>query len=104
MSPTRQPHSPQPGSVAQARAMLLEDDEAAASTLGAPETEFLTALIEAGEAVTGLVTDYLYGTDQADLDPEIACYAQKAAVKVAGEITRMQLWLQAPLSAGPDAD
>lgn len=104
MSPARQPRNPQPGTVAQARAMLLQDDEAGTAQIGAPETEFLTALIEAGEAVVGLVAGYLYGPDQAGLDPEIACFAQHVAVKVSGEITRMQLWLQAPLSAGPDAD
>lgn len=92
-----------PGTVAQARAMLQDQDEMGVAQIGAPETQLLTALVEAGEAVTGMVTDYLYGTDAAT-DPEIACFAQHVAVKVAAEVTRMQLWLKAPLSVGPDAD
>lgn len=101
---TRPGSHTRPGTVAQARAMLQDQDETGPAQLGAPETQFLTALVEAGEAVTGMVTDYLYAADPATADPDIVCFAQHVAVKVAAEVTRMQLWLKAPLSVGPDAD
>lgn len=94
----------QSGTVAQARAMVMQDDEMPAADLGDAETQLLQALIELGETAVGLASVYLYSTDPASIDPEICRFAQNVAVEVSGEITRMQLWLQAPLSAGPDAD
>lgn len=94
----------QSGTVAQARAMVMQDDEAPAADIGDAETQLLQALIELGETAVGLASGYLYSTDPASIDPEICCFAQNVAVKVSGELTRMQLWLQAPLTTGPDAD
>lgn len=91
----------QSGSVAQARAMVMQDGEMPAADGGDAETQFLQALIELGEAAVGLAFGLLHSTDPASVDPEIACFAQNVAVKVSGEITRMQLWLQAPLSTDP---
>jgi hypothetical protein len=90
-----------------ARAMIGQvDDEAPASgTLtDGPEQQLLLALSELAEAAVGAASAYLYSGDPASLDPDVACYAQKVAVKAAGELARMQLWLRAPLSSGPDGD
>lgn len=90
-------------SVAAARALLADGDEAPTVITSAPETELLTALTELAEAAVGAASTYLYAAG-ATADPQVACYAQKVAVKASAEIARMQLWLQVPLSTGPDAD
>lgn len=95
----------QRGTVAQARALVAQDtDEMPPAQMGEAEGRLLQALAEVGEAVLGLCSDYLYSGDPASLDPDVACYAEKVAVKTAGQLARVQLWLRAPLSSGPDGD